>query len=223
MRRDGIRRYGRVEALVADTPVYYMIFDVLFYNGSWVHDRTLQERTDLLRTIVSETDQVRLVSSSTDGTALFDVIRNQDMEGIVSKRRDSSYALGGKDARWQKIKYDRDLIAVIGGATYRQGSVNAVLLGLYDTQDQFVSVGNAGPGKLSLEEWKQLSEWIERTKTDRCPFHAVPDTGRPTVWIRPALTVKVKYAGWTEGRTLRQPVIQSVVSEAPDQCRFEVN
>ncbi|WP_010632545.1 RNA ligase family protein [Sporolactobacillus vineae] len=223
MRRDGIRRYGRVEALVAAIPADYMIFDILFYNGRWVNDRTLRERTDLLRTIISETDHVHLVSSSADGTALFDIIRNQDMEGIVSKKRDSSYALGGKDARWQKIKYDRDLIAVIGGAMYRQDSMNAVVLGLYDRQDQFVSVGSAGPGKLSAEEWKQLSEWIERAKTDRCPFRAVPDTDRPTVWIRPLLTVKVKYAGWTERRTLRQPVIQSVVSETPDQCRFEVN
>lgn len=223
MRRDGIRRYNRVNTLVADIPVYYMIFDVLFYNGRWVNDRTLEERTDLLRTLVNESDQVHLVTSDTDGAALFDVVRNQDMEGVVSKKRDSSYALSGKDARWQKIKYDRDLVAVIGGASYRQGSVNAVLLGLYDRQDQFVFVGSAGAGKLAAEEWKQLSEWIKRTKTDHCPFHAIPETDRPTAWIRPALTVKVTYAGWTEGRALRQPVIQAIVAEDPESCKFEVN
>ncbi|WP_445491101.1 hypothetical protein [Niallia sp. 03133] len=49
----------------------------------------------------------------------------------------STYIVGGKSAEWKKIKNYKDSIAVIGGATYRSGIVNSVLLGLYDKQDQF--------------------------------------------------------------------------------------
>jgi ATP-dependent DNA ligase len=219
MRRDAVRHDGQ---MIQRIPVFYMIFDVLYYNGHWINDQPLRTRNELLATIVKPSDQVQIVSSHADGDALYGVIRQQNMEGIVSKKQDSRYPFDGKDARWQKIKYYRDLIAVIGGATRRQGSMNAVLLGLYNKQDQFVPIGNAGPGKLSAEEWHAVSRFIERIRTPHSPFVIQPETEWETMWIRPVVTVKVHFAGWTANRTLRQPVIQSVVLHAPEQCRFEV-
>jgi bifunctional non-homologous end joining protein LigD len=55
-------------------------------------------------------------------------MKDQNMEGIVSKRLDSTYAFSRKDTRWQKIKNYKDLIAVIGAVTYRQDIVNSILL-----------------------------------------------------------------------------------------------
>jgi bifunctional non-homologous end joining protein LigD len=35
--------------------------------------------------------------------------------------------INGKDSNWRKVKNFKDLIAVVGGVTYRSGVVNSLL------------------------------------------------------------------------------------------------
>lgn len=221
MRRDGIRRYERVKAMMQTVHIFYMIYDVIYFNGEWINSEMLEARMDLLSKIIRTNDTIQILSAQTDGVALFNTVRQQNMEGIVSKRLDSSYILSGKDDRWQKVKNYKDLIAVVGGATYRQGKVNAILLGLYNEQNQLIYVGHSGSGKLSSAEWEIIAQFIERIKVETSPFSNQPKEGRQAQWIRPILTVKIHYINWTADRSLRQPVIQSFVKQDPKLCRFE--
>jgi bifunctional non-homologous end joining protein LigD len=34
MRRDGLRNMDRVKHVLEEVPIYYMIFDILYYNGN---------------------------------------------------------------------------------------------------------------------------------------------------------------------------------------------
>ncbi|MFD3260509.1 DNA ligase [Paenibacillus lentus] len=218
MRRDSLRREQEIRFAVKQIPATHMIFDVLYYNGNWVIDRTLAERQELLQDIVVPSGQIQLVPSYSDGERLFAVMKERGWEGVVSKRLDSTYALGGKDGRWQKLKLGYDLQAVIGGVTYREGVMNALLLGLYDEHGQFVYIGHTGSGKLNQEAWRSLANQITALAVKDRTFHNVPQRIKGAVWVQPLLTVKVQFMEWTPGGTMRHPVLQGMADIPPESC-----
>ena len=210
----------RVQYAKKRVPITYMIFDVLYYNGKWMTERSLKERTEVLSDIIIPGDHVQVVSSHHDGDALFKVIEKHEMEGIVVKDLSSQYAINGKDKRWQKKKVLKDLYAVVGGVTYRSGLVNALLLGLYDEHDQLWYIGHAGAGKLTQRDWRRLTETVQGIRIQERPFVNVPERNKVAIWIKPELTVKINFLNWTRSKTLRQPSIQSLVNVSVKDCTF---
>lgn len=220
MRRDGIRRLDRVKFVMEAVPVYYMIFDIVYYNGKWVNDQTLKERLELLSTVITPNKQIQVVPINNENQALFEVSKLHGLEGIVCKNLNSRYLIDGKNSDWQKIKNYKDIIAVIGGVTYRSGIVNSILVGLYDDDDRFWYIGHVGTGKLTHAEWRELTKFIEAIKIAKNPFSNQPKRIKEIQWLDPLLTVKVQFIEWTEGHSLRQPSIQAFVNQEPRTCKF---
>ncbi|MDW7673110.1 MAG: RNA ligase family protein [Bacillota bacterium] len=220
MRRDGIRRLERVKDAQKQVHITYMIFDVIFADGEWVHKKPLKNRLELLDNIVKPSHQVQLVPIDYEIASLFEVAKEHQLEGIVVKDLNSSYLINGKDSRWQKKKNFRDLVAIIGGVTLRAGIVNAVLLGLYDNKGQLWYIGHAGTGKLSNQDWKALTKIIEPLKITEMPFVNRPERLKTAIWVKPQIAVKIQYMNWTSGNLLRQPSIQAFVEVPPEECVF---
>lgn len=218
MRRDAIRRLERVGSMRRRVPVTYMLFDVIYYNGKWLNKLTLKERYDMLSQVIITHDSVQLVESHSEGRALFAAVKQQQLEGIVLKNLSSTYLINGKDSRWQKVKNYKCINAVIGGVTLRGGIVNAILLGLYDTRGQLWYIGHAGTGKLTQQEWKDLTQRIKPLEMIKHPFCNPPSRMKGAIWLKPELTVKVQFIEWTPSGTLRQPSIQSFVTVRPQDC-----
>lgn len=221
MRRDGSRLKESLALAQKKVSITYMIFDILYLNEEWVTGKTLTERQQLLDKIINPLEYVQIVNNFPSGAELFEVIKAQEMEGIIGKNVNSTYSIGGKDGRWLKKKYYRDLIAAVGGVTMRNGVVNSLLLGLYDTKGAFWYIGHAGTGKLTTADWRALTEMIQPLIIAEKPFVNRPGRMKESIWLQPALTVKVQYAEWIEGHTLRQPSIQGFVSVPPEDCLFE--
>lgn len=211
MRRDGIRKYDRVKQLQKQVPVTYMIFDVIYFNGKWINDLNLIERLNILSDIIIPNNFVQIVECYDNGQNLFDTMKKHQMEGIVIKNLNSAYVIGGKDDRWQKVKNYQDLIAVIGGVTMRDGVVNSLLLGLYNESQGLYYIGNAGTGRLTSMEWRELTEKVKPLLQNNSPFINKFDKINNILWIKPEISVKVKFISWTEGNTLRQPSIQGII------------
>ncbi|MDQ0258084.1 bifunctional non-homologous end joining protein LigD [Evansella vedderi] len=220
MRRDALRKLDKVQMMKNVVPVYYMIFDVVYYNGRWINELPLRERMALLSEIIEPTPNIQLTTSYEDGESLYKVTEQQGMEGIVAKKLNSKYELGGKNNNWIKIKNFQDIIAVIGGVTYRNGVVNAVLLGLYDESGNLHYVGHAGTGKLTQEDWQLITQYVEKLKVEERPFINEPDRLNNSQWISPQLTVKIQYIEWPKGRSIRQPSIQAFTSVPPEECKL---
>jgi bifunctional non-homologous end joining protein LigD len=223
MRRDGIRRSDRVEAAVQTVPVAYMIFDLLYLDGEWLLKEPLFRRQERLEAVIRPGPHVQLVPSHEDGEALYALMKQQGMEGIVCKRRDSLYTLGGKDRRWVKVKNYGDLIAVVGGFTLNGGIVNAVLLGIYDGRGDLHYIGHAGTGRLTRKDWAEWTVRLQEIERPDNPFKNRHPEMKGSYWVIPKYTLKVQFAEWRwrEGRTLRQPSIQAFVDIPPEQCVFD--
>lgn len=221
MKRDSLRVEQQIKARVQQVPIVYMIFDILYYNGEWVTGRPLRERQQLLAETVITSGHVQLVPSYTDIPLLHDVSVQHRLEGIVVKDVNSVYALGGKDKRWQKRKNIQDVNAVVGGVTFRDGIVNALLLGLYAEDGSLVYIGHAGTGKLKVADWRSITERVADMAVKDRPFVNQPERHKGAVWIRPEWVVKVNFLEWTPGGTLRQPSIQAFVDVSPADCRLD--
>jgi bifunctional non-homologous end joining protein LigD len=220
MRRDGIRRMERVEQAAKEVPITYLVFDVLFYNGQWINEWPLRERNQLLSRILTPNETVQLVTSHSEGNALYRVVQEADIEGIVCKDLNGTYAIDGKDDRWIKVKNYGDVIAVVGGFTLNGGIVNAVMLGLYDGAGKLWYIGHTGTGRLTRIEWRKLTETLLPTVITDKPFHNIPKRHKDAYWVQPMLTVKIVYTEWRwkEGRSMRQPSIQAFVDVPPGEC-----
>ncbi|GAA4872348.1 non-homologous end-joining DNA ligase [Paenibacillus vulneris] len=221
MKRDGLRSEQKVRMVQPHIPIVYMIFDILFVNGEWVTGQSLHQRQRLLEQYVHPVPQVQLVPSYKEISGLYEVVKQHQLEGIVCKDLNSNYAIRGKDKRWVKKKLFQDTIAVVGGVTYRAGTVNALLLGLYDKEGRLWYIGHAGAGKMTVQDWRDVTEKAEKLRVPSKTFVNNPERSKDAVWMEPVLTVKVHFMEWTHNGTLRQPSIQSFVDVSPKDCKLE--
>ena len=87
-------------------PVFYA-FDLLWHHGHDLRLHTLVERKDVLRRLLKGgPERLRYVEhfDGLDGTAFFDVCCAHDLEGVVAKRRDSTYLDRDDETAWLKVK-----------------------------------------------------------------------------------------------------------------------
>ncbi|WP_337101304.1 ATP-dependent DNA ligase [Paenibacillus sp. YIM B09110] len=222
MKRDRLRQPDRVKQATSHVPITYMIFDVLYYNGDWVTDRPFQQRYALLEQIVIPQTNVQLVQNFEDGHVLFEHMKQYQMEGIIYKELQSTYRINGKDGRWRKQKVMKDLYAAVGGVTFRDKTVNSLLLGLYTNDHEWIYIGNAGTGKLTQRDWSILTDLALQIHADASPFAHAPALSKNMIWVKPVITVKVEYLELTANRTMRHPSIQAIIRlDGTAECTAE--
>ncbi len=216
MKRDRLLKPDRIRQAVTGVPVTYMVFDILYCSGEWLVERPLSKRQQVLQDVLKPSPQVQIVQNFEDGEALFNLMRQYRMEGVVYKDRTSTYGINGKDGRWRKLKVLEDLYAIVGGATFRGKTVNSLLLGVYDEAGKLLYIGNAGAGRFTQRDWELVTQALLQMKTEICPFEYVPPPqAKGVMWVRPFLVIRVEYLELTRSGTLRQPTIQGVASQIP--------
>ncbi|WP_025716569.1 ATP-dependent DNA ligase [Paenibacillus sp. 1-18] len=218
MKRDRLKQAHKIKLSVNTNPVTYMIFDILFYNGAWVTDKSLDYRQRLLDKIIVPRNNIQISQNFSDGIALFNLMKQYQMEGVVYKDISSKYRINGKDGRWKKHKIVNDLFAVVGGITRSNHIVNSLLLGLYTDKDDFIYIGSAGTGKLTRHDWVFITEQTNKIVSAKRPFSNDPEKSKDVIWVKPELTVKVEYLEFTPGGTMRHPSIQTIIDVDKNEC-----
>lgn len=82
-----------------------MAFDIISHNGKSVANQPIEERKDLLVNAVAsiKSQYINSMSYVSDGEALFNIIKENKMEGIVAKRLGTPYIKGTRSDNWRKI------------------------------------------------------------------------------------------------------------------------
>ena len=84
--------------------LYFVAFDLLHLNGHDLRDMALEDRRAILEGIIEPEDRIQLSQAMPgDAKAVFHLIDEAGIEGMVSKRRDSNYR-SGQSTSWLKIK-----------------------------------------------------------------------------------------------------------------------
>ena len=195
-------------------PACFTAFDILYYEDHPVIDLPLTKRKKLLQqAIASESDRFAVSRYIGEhGIAFYQLTEQQELEGIVAKRKDSKYYFDKRTRDWIKCKYMKDSDYVICGYVPKAGSMTGIVLGQY-RDGHLVYKGHVSLG-VSGEVFQRI--------------HAVPYTENPfptqyksgnTIWIRPCLVCTVKYMMETESGSLRQPVFKGLRDDKlPEDC-----
>ncbi len=204
LKRDLCRSAQRIRAAVGSIGINYMVFDLLWLEGKPVYPLPLAERLKLLYGLHLNQGIIQLVESVPEsGKALFDVAKNEGLEGIVAKKTQSSYRIGKKTDAWQKIKCLREITAVIGGYLSENGRPRSLLLGL-PSDSGFLYIGAAASG-ITQAQWKMLKQLFSGT-SGPCPFTDLPDI-KGAHWVKPLFGVNVRFLEYSSGGLMRAPSI----------------
>ena len=212
------------EALQRQAPVTYYIFDLLYCDGYDLRAVPLLQRKELLRHIVAFGDRfVYADHQAGQGKELFEVAKEQGLEGIIGKRARSPYS-ETRNPDWVKFKITRDVDAVVGGYTDPRGSrehFGALLVGLYEGKN-LRYIGGVGTG-FNEKSQKDVYAKLKAIESKTCPFAVQPKTREKAYWVKPELVARIKYANWTRERNLRAPVYVTLLNDHdPEECRFDV-
>jgi len=144
-----------------------------------------------------------------DGTALFEAARAHDLEGIMSKQRDSKYTPGRRTDCWLKVKVRQSAEVVIVGYTKGKGDRGASFGALQiaaNVNGELVYRGKVGTGfdDKKIKEIVKLVGQLPVRKSAALKGNFVDP--RITTWIEPALIAEVSYSRLTPDQMFREPV-----------------
>jgi bifunctional non-homologous end joining protein LigD len=184
----------------------YAVFDLLYADGKDLRSTPLEERKALLERLIKD-DTLVLYSKHVvgQGKELFEVARKKQLEGIIGKRRDSTYQ-ERRSRDWVKIKTSFEQEFVVGGWTEPKGSrkgFGALLLGVYEKK-RLRYVGSVGTG-FTVKKLSELYARLQKIERKSTPFFNAVDANAPAHWCSPQLVVEVRFAEWTRDGYLRQP------------------
>jgi bifunctional non-homologous end joining protein LigD len=195
----------------ATADLRYMLFDLPGLAGMDLRGCPLHERKRLLAELVATAGEGPLGYSEHlvgHGQELFAETRRQGLEGVVSKRIDSTYR-SGRSGDWLKAKHAHTDEFVIVGYTPPKGSrtgFGSLLLAARDEKGGWRYVGRVGTGfdQATLDSLQRRLEALARkTPTVALPAK-LPFPTRSVQWVTPRLVAEVDFRGWTRDRLLRQ-------------------
>ena len=205
----------KIDMAAKKYPACFTAFDILYYENRQVTDLPLTERKELLqKAVISENGRFavsRFIEKN--GIQFYALAEQQELEGIVAKRKDSKYYFDKRTKDWIKIKYLQDDDFVVLGYVPKENSMNSIILGQY-SNGQLVYKGHVtlGVGGEPFRRIKTLN------KTD-CPFSEIPKGNENAVWVTPELVCTVKYMMKTESGGMRQPVFKGLREDkSPEEC-----
>jgi bifunctional non-homologous end joining protein LigD len=206
------------------SPAVYVVFDILEKDGKSLMDIPLMQRKEILKTALKEGEHVLLEDYVEEkGEAYYQATLQKGLEGIIAKKKGSLYEPGLRSGNWMKIKKLRSCDCVIFGYTRGEGArekaFGALLLGLYDEQQQPVYIGKVGTG-FSQETLEKLMRAFEKIPADNAPFNL--ETSENVNWLKPKLVCEVVYQVLTKDGRLRMPRFQGLRSDkSPIECTLD--
>lgn len=208
-------------------PVSLLAFDVLRHDGVDLRPRSLDVRRgvledlalDEIETGAGDTGRVQVSPVHDDGELLWQVTREQGLEGIVSKRWASRYLEGVRSPDWLKFPHRDRTTWVVGGWRPETGTehrVGSLLVG-EPTPTGLRYRGRVGSG-VAGRTARQLAELVAGLERATSPFDSVPRVDAAGArWVEPDLVVDVESLGFSAHGRLRQPAFVGVRHDlAPD-------
>ncbi|MCV7284576.1 ATP-dependent DNA ligase [Mycolicibacterium wolinskyi] len=223
----GVPSFGEMQNRARSTRVEFWAFDILWLDGRSLLRAKYSDRRKILEALAAGGGLiVPDLLPGDDGPAAMEHVRKKGFEGVVAKKRDSTYQPGRRSASWIKDKIWNTQEVVIGG--WRQGEggrssgIGALMLGV-PGPDGLQFAGRVGTG-FTEKELTKLKKMLAPLHTDESPFdQPLPKLdARGVTFVRPALVGEVRYSERTSDNRLRQPSWRGLrPDKTPDEVRWE--
>ncbi|RJT37613.1 ATP-dependent DNA ligase [Mesorhizobium waimense] len=164
--------------------LYFVAFDLLHLNGHDLRDMALEDRRDILVSMISTGGRIQFSQAlQGEAKAIFHLVDEAGLEGMVSKRKDSKYR-SGPSTNWLKAKcYSIDEYELLG--VEREAGKPA-----------FALMAERGTGRYVGSAFITLNREMRERLLERVQEHAgaaPKGMKRPaTQWVKPGLIGRVK-------------------------------
>ena len=127
-----LRRKNVTDDITTEIPIYYIVYDIMYFKDNQVLKKSLLDRKNILSTISFKkpiiNSSYKILDSIEQIIAIFNESKDIGHEGLVVKDPLSQYHPGKRGRYWMKLKKELDTIdAVIVIAEYGHGKRAGVL------------------------------------------------------------------------------------------------
>ena len=189
-----LRRKAVTDRLMAEIPVVYVPYDIMYLDGQPLIDRPLTERKKLLSQIRFREPIIdlgyRVVSTAPEIACAFKESRDAGHEGLVVKELESQYYPGKRGRHWTKLKHELDTIDVViviaeYGHGKRAGTLSDYTFAVRDEYDSgsLKTIGKAYSGLTDAEIGKM---------TEKLRSITIRDEGYRLI-VRPEIVLEVAF------------------------------
>lgn len=189
------------------TPIKYCVFDLLYLDGNNIMELPLVQRKELLQALVASSDVFVFSKSFDDGPGLYQASLENNLEGIVGKKKNSPYIPGDRSYYWIKVPTRKRQEFVIGGwaESDTARSFRSLLFGAYE-HGKFKWIGRSGGGYKTAEMPSILAK-LKKLEVGQSPFsNKILDTkGAKIHYVKPVLVANFEFATWTKSGRIRKP------------------
>jgi DNA ligase-1 len=167
-----IARKKLTPEVMAEVPVAFVAYDLLYLDGGMVAEVEIEERRGLLAGVAeAERHPLYLAAETIDGVdRLFAESRERGNEGLILKRKGSLYEAGKRSGAWLKLKRPYATLDVVVTAAEQGHGRRAIWLSDYTfgvrDGERFVNVGKAYSG-LTDAEIRELTRIFRAAAIER--------------------------------------------------------
>jgi bifunctional non-homologous end joining protein LigD len=195
--------------------IQFYVFDLLCLRNRDTTKLPLIERRELLKTLSFKDKSIKIVDYvEAQPAELLSAVREQHLEGIVGKRKDSLYQPGERTGAWIKHRVNLGQELVIGGYVPGTHGLDSIIVGYYRGKD-LIYVARVRNGFVPASR-RHLFEKLRPLVISECSFVNLPERHRSRwgegltaedmkkcVWLRPELVAQIEFLEWTESDHLR--------------------
>ena len=208
----------RIELEAKKYPATFIAFDCLYYDERDLTLLPLTKRKEYLQKAVTESERLAVSRVFDTGQALtvFQLAKEQGLEGIVAKKQDSLYFPGKRTKSWLKMKNLMDDDYIVCGWIPKENHMTGIVLGQYSRKKlvykDHVTLRVGGPAFVRIKA---------QPRVDPPPFDDIsPGHGNENaIWVAPPLVCTVEYMHKTSNGGMRQPVFKGLrIDKTSEEC-----
>ena len=199
--RAKLKNKDKIKFMQKNYPVTFVCFDILYKNED-LTSLPLINRKKILNKFKDNKVFCKSKYIDTLGNKLFEFIKNENLEGIIAKLKNSPYLYNKRTNYWLKIKnYKTEEFYIYGYIDNPKNYIITLILGEQKNNEHtFI-------GKVILGKKDELyNKIINEKKINNKYLFDLDD--KDIVFINPKYKVNVNYMERTKNNMLRQPFIK---------------
>ncbi len=195
--------------------IRYFVFDLLCYENRDTTCLPLVDRRALLRKLKFQSPRIQFLDFlETSAANMVAAAKQQGLEGVIAKRKDSLYQPGRRTGAWVKYRINLGQEFVIGGYFPGPHGFDSIIVGYYEGK-KLMYVARTRNGFVPASR-RQVFSKLKHLVTPECPFVNLPETKKSrygeelnvekmkkAVWRRPEVIAQIEFLEWTAGDRLR--------------------
>lgn len=189
-----------------ENPVTAMLFDVLTIDDRDVMGYGLMLRRQELGAAISTGDHFQISKMYDDGSMLYNREKVKGAEGIMAKRKLSTYQPGRRLKDWLKVKIMYEEVVEVYGFIWGKGKRDSGFGSLLFRGLDGRPAGKVGTG-FTDAEWADMNEFLDT----RDPVFQIDGKAVETFLIDKPFKVKVKGMKKNKSGAIREPVFIGTV------------